>query len=166
MVLLLLFFAKAEANKAVTYPYQLCKGVFSNAERSFYGVLLQAAPEGTVVLAKLRVADILQTKKGMNRSDRQIAFNKISAKHFDFVICDAATMHVKLVVELDDSSHQRKSRVARDIFLDGACKAAGLDLKRIKAMRAYVVDDVRRLLFVEPLVKAEPIEQSALMVDK
>ena len=149
MVLLFLFFAKVSANKAITYPYQLGKGVFSNAERSFYGVLLQAVPEGMVVLAKVRVADILQPKRGMNRSDWQIAFNKISAKHFDFVLCDAKTLAVKLVVELDDASHQKKRRVARDKFLDAACKAAGLELKRVKAKRGYVVDDIRGVLFGE-----------------
>lgn len=41
------------------------------------------------------------------------------------------------MVELDDTSHQRKSRVDRDAFLDGACKVTGLELKRLKVQRGY-----------------------------
>jgi len=133
--------------------YQKKKGLLTAAERSFYGVLLKAVSADTVVFSKVRVADILEPIKGLNRSDWQQAFNKIQAKHFDFVLCDNKTLAVKMVVELDDSSHQRQSRTQRDEFLDLACKLAKLDLKRIKAQRAYSIEEVKSQLLGVPFAE-------------
>lgn len=74
--------------KSKGYSYQLSRGLLSKAERSFYGVLVQAVGSNGIVFAKVRVADVINPKKGMSRSDWQRAFNQISAKHFDFVVCD------------------------------------------------------------------------------
>lgn len=128
-------------------PYEQQLALLTPAERSFYGVLMQVVGPESIVFSKVRVADILKPISGMDRSSWQTAFNKISAKHFDFVLCDSKTLAIKMVLELDDSSHQKKARVSRDAFLDSACKSAKLDLKRIKTQRAYKVDDVRSQLF-------------------
>jgi hypothetical protein len=127
--------------------YEQQPAFLSPAERSFYGVLLQVVDSNTVVFSKVRVADVLKTIRGLEPSKRATAFNKISAKHFDFVLCDAKTLKVKMVVELDDSSHQKKARVIRDEFLDSACRSAKLALMHIKAQRAYRIEEVRFQLF-------------------
>lgn len=66
------------------------KEFLSSAERSFLGVLNQAADDDWGVFAKMRIADVLTPAKGMSRSRWQSAFNAISAKHFDFLLCDPA----------------------------------------------------------------------------
>lgn len=42
---------------------------------------------------------------------------KIQAKHIDFLICDK-NMHIKEIIELDDSSHDNKDCKGRDQFVD------------------------------------------------
>ena len=84
-----------EPSKSVQeYPYQLQKAVFSPAERSFYGVLQLAAGEQFTGLGKIRVADIITSRKELGRSDWQRAFNKIWVKHVDFVLCDKDTLSI------------------------------------------------------------------------
>ena len=102
-VILFLRFAKNTGGNG-ELPYRMSDYFLTKAERSFYGVLAQAVGSDHLVFAKVRVADVLATKKGMNSSDRQRAFNAISAKHFDFLICDPGNCSVKLAIELFELS--------------------------------------------------------------
>ena len=140
------------------YPYQRSDAFLSKAERSFYGVLVQAVGSKGLVFSKVRVADVITPKKGMNRSDWQRAFNAISAKHFDFLICDPKDCSVKAAVELDDSSHDSAKRQKRDTLLNGACVSAELPLLRFKVARAYVLADIQRQLAqtLAPFGEIEP----------
>ena len=128
------------------YPYQKTGALFSPAERSFLGVLHQAVGDNAAIFGKVRVADVVEPKTGLNRSDRQSAFNKISGKHFDFLLCDKEDLSVICAIELDDRSHQSKSRHQRDEFLQGVCEAAGVPLVQVPAMSGYVIDVVKRLI--------------------
>lgn len=125
------------------YPYTSSKYLFSKAERSFLGVLESAVPEGCRVLGKVRVADLVKVNKGLSRSSWQRAFNHISGKHVDFVICDATDIQILAVVELDDKSHRESSRKSRDTFLAGTFGAAGIPLIRFPAKAAYTASEVR-----------------------
>ena len=117
----------------------------SKAERSFFGVLSSAVGTEYIVAPKVRVADALAPRKGLSRSDWQSAFNRISAKHFDFVICHASTLRIAAAVELDDKSHDREDRRERDDFLDAAARKAGLPLLRFNAKSGYSQAQIRDL---------------------
>ncbi|WP_094300794.1 DUF2726 domain-containing protein [Imhoffiella purpurea] len=130
---------KDKANPVAAYRL---KQLLSAAERSFYGILVDAVGKDGAVLTKVRVADVL-TPKNLKGAARQRAFNAISAKHFDFVICDPATLTVKAAVELDDASHGREKNKKRDEFLNRACASAGLPLVRVPAARGYAVSGIR-----------------------
>ncbi len=141
----LLFLALARIKRdSRELPYQSSKYLLSKAERSFYGVLVLAIGKSGLVFSKVRVADVIAPKKGLNRSDWQRAFNAISSKHLDFVICDPSDCSVRLAVELDDSSHGSAKAQKRDRLLNGAFESAGLPLLRIKAARSYAVVDIQR----------------------
>lgn len=143
----LLAFAKSATGPTNQFNYRLRENVLSKAERSFYEVLKRALPAERVLLVKVRVADIISPAKGLNRSNWQKAFNRISAKHFDYVVCHRDSMKVDLVIELDDKSHKARSRQRRDAFLKLACESAGLPLKRFKASKGYRPSEVRERLF-------------------
>lgn len=147
------------AKKKGQHAYRIDGPLLSKAERSFYGVLLQALEgQDSTAFAKVRVADVLKPAKSSGRSAWQSAFNAISSKHFDFVVCSSASSSVQLVIELDDASHDSKDRARRDAFLEAACESAGLPLLRFRAARSYVVSDVRtklgQVLRLEPTVDA------------
>ncbi len=119
-----------------------------------------------MIFGKVRVADIMTTKRGSSASNRQKAFNRIAAKHFDFVLCNPKDLSVTAVIELDDKSHSRLSRQYRDQFLESACTAAGLTLHRFTAKRGYSVLEIRETIYpkasvatgrIEPVLRPPPI---------
>jgi len=115
-------------------------------------------------LGKVRVADVMIPKKGLSPSERQRAFNKISAKHFDFLLCDNNDLSVICAVELNDSSHQSSNRQKRDEFLKGACGAAGIPLIQVPAKSSYVIDEVKHLL--APHIGEKRMAKSSYVIDE
>ncbi len=148
IILVLLIFAVLIKNKKSSsqVQYKKQKTLFSPAERSFLGVLNQAIEDNATIFGKVRVADILSPINGLPRSKWQILFNKISSKHFDFIICDKHDLSVLCAIELDDKSHNSKARKTRDAFLQDACASAQLPLIQIPAKSAYNVGEIRQLL--------------------
>lgn len=130
-----------------SYPYEKEPVLFSHAERSFLGVLEQAVNGQFRLMGKVRLADVVKVKSGMNRSAWQNAFNRIHSKHLDIVACNPATLAVQFVVELDDESHSQSRRQARDDFVDNVLQAAGIPVFHFTAKRAYSVQDIRTTLF-------------------
>lgn len=102
------------------------------------------------------MADVVEPKAGLNRSARQKALNKISAKHFDFLLCDKEDVSVACAIELDDGSHNSKRRHERDEFLKGVCEAAGILLIQVPAKSAHVISEVKGLLPRYLTVKDSP----------
>lgn len=134
---------KARPRPAEGYPYIRSQVLFSPAEHSFLGVLEQAVGPEYRVFGKVRVADIIEPQRGLDRSKRQTALNRTLAKHFDFVLCAQSDLSILCVIELDDQSHQAQRRQERDAFLAGLCEAVSLPLLQIPAQRAYSVPDLR-----------------------
>ncbi|MBU2963872.1 DUF2726 domain-containing protein [Amphritea sp. 2_MG-2023] len=130
--------------------YRQCGPLFTPAERSFYGVLLKAIDSDQhQVFGKVRVADVLEPQPSRNRSQWQKAFNAISAKHFDFIICKTDDLTPVAAIELDDKSHNQKHRQKRDELLMKICKQSKLPLLRIPAQYAYKTDVLKMMLAKE-----------------
>jgi hypothetical protein len=92
----------------------------------------------------VRVADVITPSKSPDMSRRQSAFNRISSKHFDYILCDPNTLSVEQVVELHDKSHKTTKRAERDELLRAACESAGLPLREFSAKARYSIDEVSR----------------------
>lgn len=129
-----------------SFPYSLNKSLFTPAERSFLGVIDQALGSRYRIMGKVRIADIVSVETQKDARHRQAAFNRISAKHLDFVLCDKEEFSIVAVIELDDRSHSQTQRRQRDEFVAGVCKAASLTLIRMPARHAYTQSDVQRLV--------------------
>lgn len=145
LVVLLVFFVARQrkgAGAIETPVYRQRGGLFSPAERSFFGVLNQALGADYKVFGKVRVGDVLAPEEGLTTSERLRALNRINRMHFDFVVCAPGDLSVLFVIELDDKSHQEGRRLQRDQFLLEACKSAGLTLISFQAQHAYSVPDV------------------------
>lgn len=147
VVALIVFFARkrkgdVSSESADSFPYVLADGLFSPAERSFLGVLDQAVGSDFRVFGKVRVADVVNVAKGTPKSIWQRAFNRISAKHFDYVLCRPTDLKPVCAIELNDQSHAKDERKGRDKFLEGVCATAGLPLVFLPAQHAYTVSEV------------------------
>ena len=131
---------------AVQYSYKAAGALLSPAELSFFSVLDLAVGDSAHIVVKVRVADLLRPHKGMTRSNWQKAFNSISSKHIDFVICDKTNLKPLCAIELNDKSHQRKNRRLRDEFITKAFASARVPLEFIIARRAYSAERIREQL--------------------
>lgn len=129
------------------YPYEREQALFTPAERSFLGVLEQAVDGKLRIMGKVRLADVVKVKRGNNKSTWQKAFNRIQSKHLDFVACDATSLGVKFVIELDDKSHNQSKRQSRDEFIDNVLHAAGVPVFHFAAKRTYSIQELQNSLF-------------------
>lgn len=136
-----------KSKKKFDYKYKKLKFIFTRAERSFFGVLNNSINDDVVVFGKVRVADVIRPDKA-ERAVWQKAFNKISAKHFDFVLCKKSDLSFICAIELDDKSHNTAKRKSRDTFLESACESAGLELIRFPAKATYSIADIRESLSI------------------
>ena len=135
-----------EQTEQVEYLYKRLDVLFTPAERSFLGVLNQVVNSKVQVFGKVRVADVLTPQEGMSRSEWQKAFNKISAKHFDFVLCALDDLSILCAIELNDRSHSSKKRKQRDIFLENTCQSASFPLIQFTAKAAYEISAIEEVL--------------------
>ena len=76
-------------------------------------------------------------------ASRRQALNGVMAKSVDFVICDVLTLDPVAAIEVDDRSHLLPERQQRDAFVNAVFLEIGLPLMRVKARRAYSVDELR-----------------------
>lgn len=82
--------------------------LLTDNELNFYNKLKQLTDKFDLLLfSKVRLADIF-------KSDDYSSFNKIRSKHIDFIITDKNTKPI-FFIELDDSTHNKKSNYKRDI---------------------------------------------------
>ena len=136
------------------FPYQSRGILLSPAERSFQGVLDQVLSNAAYrVFAKVRLADVVEVDKGLQRSAWQSAFNSISRKHVDFVVCRSDNMAIVGAIDLDDGSHEKGKRKDRDIVVDKILEAAGIPLLRVKAATGYTPSELTRFLETEMNLK-------------
>ena len=115
-------------------PYRQCDNFLSPAELAFFQVLRNAVSSHFYVCTKVRISDLVHV---VNRRNNMGHANRIDRKHVDFVLCDPTSMTPQLVVELDNSSHQRKDRRERDELVDSVFAAAGLPMLHVPWSRSY-----------------------------
>lgn len=136
----------SSSSESMETSFELINSLFTPAERSFYGVLKQAVNGETEIFAKVRVADALKPQKGISKSAWQTAFNKISRKHFDFLLCNKGDLSIICGIELNDQSHKNKDRRDRDNFLKSACSSANLPLIMLNAQKTYSLAEIKQTL--------------------
>ncbi|MFD2176622.1 DUF2726 domain-containing protein [Veronia pacifica] len=137
---------RQQSSDKTKFTYKVKKSLFSPAERSFLGVLHRLLNDNYEVLGKVRISDVLSPDNANNKKDWWSSFNKISSKYFDYVICNKKDLSFVAVIELDDASHNRASRIERDDFVNSACQSANLKLLRFKAARGYKLSEVAQIL--------------------
>ena len=121
-------------------PFLRRKYLLTKSERSFYKVLRDVVAPNPVAL-KVRLADLIDA------DDRhqlwQANFDRIKAKHIDFVVCDAALSPL-IAIELDDVSHQRPDRQTRDRDVDRIFELAGMPILHQPVQREYQAKEIER----------------------
>lgn len=122
-------------------PYKKNDFIFTKNEYACYKTLKPLADKyGLEIFSKVRLADIVSVNS--NTTDKQRWFNRIKSKHIDFVLLDNQYLQPKLLIELDDSSHDTTKRIERDKFVDEVCKVCNIKIKHIRSYNAEELDEV------------------------
>jgi len=147
-VVITAFFKRSGKTVETDYSaYNAKSTILTKGEFSFYMVLRQILGEKYFIYPKVGMSDFIEVKAG---EGYQGAFNRIRSKHVDFLICDKSSK-VLLIVELDDTSHQRPRAQRADRFKDGLFEAVGIRCVRFKAQRSYNIEEVKRALLSKPV---------------
>jgi hypothetical protein len=123
--------------------YRLRDDFLSKAERLFHGALVAAVNGRAAIVFKVNLGDLFfVSQPHQNRG----AMARIDRKHVDFLLCDPGTLKPLCGIELDDSSHDRPSRQARDEFVDQVFQTAGLPLIHVPCRSFYDPAELDALL--------------------
>lgn len=132
-----------ETENTEKFPYILTNCVFSNKESKFYNSLKRITDKhNLVVFTKMRIADIVYLPR--NHPEFIRWFNYIKAKHIDFIVCNSVLKPV-LLIEVDDSTHDRENRIKRDEFVDKIFNQLNLPIFHIRlwedeALEKQIID--------------------------
>lgn len=134
---ILVIFANAYFKiKIAKFPYLKKEYLMSEAEKKFFFVLQEILGNDYLIFSKVRMTDLLYLPK-MSNSSFYHYFNKIQAKHVDFLICDKENIKPLLAIELDDSSHLKVDRILRDKLVDKIFESASFSIIHITASASY-----------------------------
>ena len=105
--------------------------VLTEREKNFYETIrLIAEKHNLNVSAKMRLADIVNVSDEIQKQSSlwRSNFGKISQKHIDFALQDKTNLEIKLLIEIDDYTHQREDRIERDKFVDSVCEQVNIPI--------------------------------------
>lgn len=111
----------------------IARTILTENEQDFYNKIKEYVySQGLHIITKIRLADLIEPKVNQyqNRSEWQIDFNKINAKHIDFAIIND-NMEILFLIELDDITHNYYDRQERDEFVNISLVNAGYTLLRV-----------------------------------
>lgn len=122
-------------------PYYSASHLLTRGEGVFYHALRQAVPDSFHITYKVRLGDVVRCSdrlwdKGFGK--------KISSQHLDFVVVDLHSGQIKLVIELDDKSHDNPHVKRRDHWKNRVLKTAGLPIMRVRAKYKYDTRSLQR----------------------
>lgn len=122
------------------WPYY-AKDTLTRTEQVLYHRLVAALPT-YIVLAQVQVSRILGVKKGFEFNAWN---NRINRMSYDFVVCEK-NFGVIAIIELDDKSHEKVSRIEADAKKGRATAAAGIPLIRWQASALPDETSIRQAL--------------------
>jgi hypothetical protein len=116
------------------------KPLLSPPEAKFHDVLATISGGRVHIMCKPRLADVFDHAKENG------AFQVISQKHVDFLVCRPGDWMPMLGIEVDDSSHNREDRKKRDWFVNNLFAHVGVPLLRIPIREIEEVNLLVKLL--------------------
>ena len=120
--------AKDDRGRRRRWPVY-ARSVLTEAERHFYARLRAAIPQ-FAVLCQVQISQFIEVDDRRRHPGVRNRYDRLSA---DFVVC-AEDFRPLLVVELDDSTHDRSVHRARDAKKDAVLAAAGVPVIRFRGM--------------------------------
>ncbi|CAM3724291.1 DUF2726 domain-containing protein [Rheinheimera salexigens] len=163
LILLLVIVVALVANRFVSngnpFPVQKRNSIFSPVERAFMQLLEQAVSSEYKVLNRVKLADIIEIKKGVGDKTHNSTLRKLNAKYLDFVLCDPNDMRVIAVLDLVNNTNKEGHKAIPDWFVNGALDAAAVPYLRMKIKAGYTASEIQTVIanrLGKPVTKPEP----------
>jgi len=112
------------------YQYKRKDFFLSRAEHACYDALIDAVGSDYYIFSQVHLPTIVDNK--IVGQYWRGAFRHIDENSVDFVLCDKKYISPKLVIELDDQTHERLDRQKRDKEVERILQEAGLPLLRLE----------------------------------
>ncbi|MDB5188063.1 MAG: hypothetical protein JWO50_583 [Candidatus Kaiserbacteria bacterium] len=125
-------------------PYVRKQYFMTNSELNFFRNLEKINQNKYFIVPQVSLSGLVSVAD--NELMRKTYNNKIDRKSVDFVLFDKATFLPKLVIELDDRSHDRYDRKIRDEWVDDVMKKVGIRIVHVKASYSYNLVPIEGLL--------------------
>ena len=129
----------ADYSESDIKQYEIGRSILTKAELILYRVIRKHMNAQFIISPKVRLADFINIKSktfGNQARSTRPAFNRISGKHADYLICNLNGTPLAWI-ELDDKSHNTKGAKKADKFKDDLANYIGIPLYRIKIGSDY-----------------------------
>ncbi len=120
------------------------------SELNFYKILLELFGDKYHIFTQVNYSHLIRPKKSTWQEERKYR-SSIDRKSADFVLCDKERVVPKLIIELDGSVHNFKSKQARDEFIDNLTYIVDLPLLHVKTGnldREFIKSEINKKLGV------------------
>lgn len=120
----------------------------ASSEFNLYKVLVELYGDRYYIFPQINYSHLIQPKKTTWEEERKYR-SSIDRKSADFVFCDKERIVPKLVIELDGSAHNFKSKQARDEFIDELTKIVDLPILHLKTSntdREFIKEEINKKL--------------------
>lgn len=119
---------RGKSNNLNEYHYQRQQYFMTKTEHQFFNILDLSFGQYYYIIPQVHLSTIFNEKiVGQNWKG---ARSHIDKKSVDFVFCDKQNISPLLAIELDDDSHEREDRIARDEEVERIFKEANVPLLR------------------------------------
>lgn len=119
----------ADTKLKPVYEYKKREHLLTDAEREFYNLLVQSVGNEYSVFSQVHLSSLIEY---VDKDDSWKAWAHVGQKSVDFVLCDKASLVIRLAIEVDDKTHSRPDRLKRDSGVEDILLKAGVKLIRFK----------------------------------
>ena len=133
---------ESDTDDEIAFPYRASDRFLSPSEYSFYMVAKKVLADRFILCPQIPLSAIFFIT---DKEKYTSAFNRISRKRIDFLVCDGLTVKPLFGIELDDKSHQRNDRIERDTFVEKVFESSGIPLLRIPLRNSYITSDLESI---------------------
>lgn len=151
VIVLGLFYSKRQragtTKGSTTYHYGRKDYLMTQAESSFFKILIEAFGSNYYIFPQVHLSSILDERK-VTGQNWKAAFRHINEKSVDYVICSKADFKPLVAIELDDSTHYADDRQSRDVEVKRIFDEAKIPLVRFTNRESTSKMDVERRISV------------------
>lgn len=137
--------SKNKVKTAKIYHYFAKESLMTTSENDFFDILSSVIGDKYYIFPQVHLSAIFDEK--IYGQPWRTAFRSINQKSVDYVIADKMSRKPLLAIELDDPSHDREDRQARDKLVERIFSETTTHLVRFSNYKNFNQEQIRQKLF-------------------